>query len=265
LSEIKYAEPVIVSSDATPVEEKIIARKNVVYATQVNAESARAAGDKVKREPFTRFGFLKPKSKDVEFVSMNKFYEPLMVIRGRYLIDYFRRRSYAVIVDSSMESTCLVREFSSCNVTPLHDGVSVLNLEGEERLVRQVESLFVLDRQGRDSAQQELPSFPREEDANMAIEKFGIEEVPQDFDVECVRSRLVKRPSDTISVVNEVFAVSERSVIYFPRFRLTYRDVRTGKKGVVEFDGVTSKRVSKEKTVFSRCARIVKSVLGHKS
>jgi hypothetical protein len=49
-------------------------------------------------------------------------------------------------------------------------------------------------------------------------------------------------------IVNELFEANERVVIYVPRFRVVFRDVKTGKEKVAEFCGVTGKLIQKVDT-----------------
>ena len=72
-------------------------------------------------------------------------------------------------------------------------------------------------------------------------------EVSQGADLEIIRSKIIKRPKDISRLVNELFEVDERVVIYTPRFRLLYRNVKTGDEKAVEFDGVTAKRIQQSK------------------
>ena len=48
---------------------------------------ARVTGERLKNQLFTRYGFFKPKSEEIQFVSLEKFYEPYIVTSGRYFID----------------------------------------------------------------------------------------------------------------------------------------------------------------------------------
>jgi hypothetical protein len=79
------------------------------------------------------------------------------------------------------------------------------------------------------------------------MEAFGVEEVPAGADLEFIRARVVKRPKDVHRVVDEVFEVNERALIYAPRFRVLYRNGRTGEEKSMEFDGVTAGRIRRGK------------------
>jgi hypothetical protein len=58
-----------------------------------------------------------------------------------------------------------------------------------------------------------------------------------------MRERIAKRPKDMCRIVEETFDITERSVIYTPRYKLLFRNVKTGEERVLVLDGVTSKRI----------------------
>jgi len=59
-----------------------------------------------------------------------------------------------------------------------------------------------------------------------------------------VKARIVKRPPDVDNIENEVFEISEHTVIYSPIYEITFRNVKTGEEKVIRIDGVTAKIVS---------------------
>jgi len=102
---------------------------------------------------------------------------------------------------------------------------------------------LVLDQKGKDAVLNRLPSAPSEKNPEEVIEKFGIQELEENADVGFVRERIAKRPEGLSRIVEEVFEISERSVIYTPRFKLLFRNVKTGEEKVLVLDGVTSEKI----------------------
>jgi hypothetical protein len=100
-----------------------------------------------------------------------------------------------------------------------------------------------MDRNGRDEQVDNLPSAPSEKKPEKAIQEYGIEELPENADVDFVRARIAKRPQDISRIVEEVFEITERSVIYTPRFRLKFKNVTTGEEKILVLDAVTSKKL----------------------
>jgi hypothetical protein len=123
----------------------------------------------------------------------------------------------------------------------------VIRLEGEERLINEYKASLILDRYGREVALDRLPSAPSERNPKKTLATFGVQEVTHDVDLDCMRLRVIKRPADVNRIVSELFEVHDRAVIYTPRYRVVYRNTRTGEEKAVEFDGVTAEKIGETK------------------
>ncbi len=261
LTETVSVEKIVISAETTPVKENIVARKTIVYETLIDPTVIRVASEKLKHQLFTRFGLFKPKPEEIQFVSINKYYEPYIVVSGKYSIDYYRKCAYTVKVDKGVLEVILLKHkfVPEQAESSTAKGGSIIRPEGEERLVNEAKASFILDKYGRDATLERLPPAPSEKNPKKVIAKFSIEEVAQNVDVDFVRDRLVKRPNDIKRIVNEIFEVAERVVIYTPRFKLLYKNVKTGEEKALEFDGVTSNRIQQSEGAISQGMRIIKS------
>jgi hypothetical protein len=249
LTETVSDEKIVISTEPMPGNEscnqKIAERRTIVYETLVDPTVIKVAGEKLKDQLFARFGFLKPKPEEVQLVSMDKYYEPYMVISGKYLIDYYRKCTYAVNVGKEVLEVILLNSKFEPE-QPMDSSArdhKIIKLEGEERLTNEAKASLVLDRSGQDVTLDKLSSAPSERHPSKILAKFGVEEIAQDADLDIIRSRIIKRPKDINRLVNELFEVDERVVIYTPRFRVLYRNVKTGEEKMMEFDGVTARRI----------------------
>jgi hypothetical protein len=263
LTETVCKEPIVVSAGSAKAEENIVARKTIVYETLVDPTVLRVASEKLRTQLFSRFGLLKPKPEEIQFVSIDKYYEPYIVVSGRYVIDYYRKCTYNVRVEEGVQEVILFGNKIIPELPPYSDSKEgkALKLTGEERLVNEAKASFIFDRYGRDATLERLPSARPEKNPHKIMAKFGIEKVAENADVDFVRSRLVSRPSDVERIVAEIFEVGERVVIYTPKFRILYRNVKTGEERAMEFDGVTSERVQQRESAISQSIKIIKSRL----
>jgi len=263
LTETISNEQIVVSVENTATQENIVARKTIVYETLVDPTVIRVGSEKLKTQLFTRFGLLKPKPEEIQFVSIDKYYEPYIVVSGKYVIDYYRKCVYTVRVDEGVLEVILLdnKFIPERTATPMARERNTITLEGEERLVNEAKSSVIFDRYGRDATLERLPSAPSEKNPKEVIAKFGIEEVAQNADVDFVRGRLVKRPTDVKRIVTEIFEVGERVIIYTPQFRILYKNVKTGEEKALEFDGVTSEKIQQREGAISQGMRIIKSRL----
>jgi hypothetical protein len=241
LSEAKQIQPVVVPADPAWKKDKIAERKTVVYETHVDPTIIRVTGEKLKKQLFTKYGLFKPKPEEIQFVSLEKFYEPYVVISGRYFIDYFRKRAYVFRVDEPVREVVVLNN----KFTPENSGnARIIKLFGEERLVNEVKSFLIMDQEGRDAQVENLPSASSVKKPEKAIKKNGIKELPEDKDVDLLRARIARRPEEISRIVEEKFEVPERTVIYTPRFRVKFKNARTGEEKTLVIDGVLSKKIA---------------------
>jgi len=249
---------IVVEQKLSACTDKIVPRKTVVYETLVDPTVIKVAGERLKRQLFTKFGILKSNSSPIELVSMKKYYEPYIVISARYFLDYFRLCKYTVSIDEEVEEVILLNQ--KFYPKKFQNSVASIMLEGEERLVVEKKGFFMLAENGQEANLETLPSAPSEEHPEETIAKHSIIEIDSEADVDFVRKRLVHRPENLSRIVNEIFEIGERVVIYAPRFKLTYVNASTYQQKSIEFDGVTAKRIHDENPR-SRIARTIKSSL----
>lgn len=237
-------------TETAPTSEKIVERNVIVYKTLVDPTVVKVAGEKLKNKLFVRFGFLKPKPEEIQFVSIDKHYEPYIVINGKYIIDYYRKSAYIVNVDEKVQEVILFNQKlrPEPSKEPSGKGYKVIKLEGEEHLLYEDKASLILDRTGRDVPLKQLPSAPSEENPRKMLAELGENakkmEIVSDADVGILRSKILKRPTDIKRVVRELFEVTERAVIYTPIYEVLFQNTKTGEVKALEFDGVTSKRIS---------------------
>jgi hypothetical protein len=240
LTETEQTETVVISSEPSWKKENIIKRKTIVYETQMDPTVVRVSGERLKKQLFTQYGFFKPKSEDIQFVSLEKFYEPYVVISGRYVIDYFRESNYILKVDDGVKEVVIL---NNKFVTQDSRNAKLIKLFGEERLVNETRCFQIVDKNGRDAPVVNLPSAPSEKNPEKAIEKYEIAELPENADVDLVRAKIAVRPENISRIVEEIFEINERTVIYAPRFKVIFKNTRTNEEKTLVIDGVSSKRI----------------------
>jgi len=237
-------------TETAPTGEKIVERKLIVYKTLVDPTVVKMAGEKLKNKLFVRFGFLKAKPEEIQFVSVNKYYEPYIVVNGKYIIDYYRDCVYMVNVDEKVQEVILFNQKLKPKTAkePSARGYKVIKLEGEERLLYEDKASLILDKNGHEVPLQNLPSAPSEENPKKMLTELGENakklEIASDGEIGILRSKIVKRPKDIKRIVLELFEVTERALIYTPIYKVLFQNEKTGEVKAVEFDGVTSKRIS---------------------
>jgi len=233
----------------TPILEEIPERKIVVYKTLVDPTVVKIAGEKLKIKMFTRFLFLKPQPEEIQTVSVEKYYAPYFLVDGNYSIDYYRKRFYTFNVDRRVQEVILLEKTLTPDLPKKRANLSYksITLEGEERLLYENKVCLLLNEAGREVNPRQVPSAPCEEHPKKALKKFkenmkNVEAAPNK-EIDVLSSKIVKRPADVERVVQEQFQVSERSVIYKPVYKLTFKNVRTDEMKNVKIDGVTGRPI----------------------
>jgi hypothetical protein len=245
LTESVSEEKIVISAGTTPSSEKIAERDTIVYETHIEPNVIETIGEKIKAQLFTRFGFIKPKPEEIQLVSIDKYYEPYITVSGRYFVDYYRKCTYTVKVDNRVQEIILANQKYKPN-QPTNSSAKdnhVLKLQGEERLTTEVKACLILDKFGQEVSSGELTSATPEKNPKEILAAFGVKEIAQDADLDIIHSKILKRPKDINRLVTELFEVNERAIIYTPRFRALYTNVKTGEMKAVEFDGITAQRI----------------------
>jgi len=243
LTQTMNAEPVVISTETPTIKENIVERKTLVYQAPIDPSVIRVSGEKSKLGLFAKFGLFKPKSEEIQFVSMEEYYEPYMVMSGRYFLDYYRKCTYTFRVDDAVNEVVLLGHKFVPEGSVSGKNTRAVKVVGEERLNNETKVFLVLDKDGRDIAVDKLPSAPSEKNPQKIFKEFGITEFAENADVNIIKQRIAKRPADVSRIVEEVFEITERSVIYTPRFKLLFRNVKTGEEKILVLDGVTSEKI----------------------
>jgi hypothetical protein len=225
----------------SPFAEKIAPRQTIVYETLVDPAVIKITAENLKDQAFSKYGIIRTKPEEVAVASIDKYYEPIIKITGKYAIDYYRKRAWNLKVSDDTTEVILGIEKFKPKKTADWGGQTYMTIElkGEERVQQETSISLALDRDGRDISLKNLPAAPSEKNPEIILAKTGTPEVPAETDLSILRTRIFKRPDDASWIENELFEVTERLVIYVPRFKVTLKHAKTGKEKTLVFDAVT--------------------------
>jgi len=207
----------------------------------------------MKTELFTKFMFLKRKSKEIRIVSIDKYYEPYIVVDGEYTIDYSKMCVYPIEVDETMQEITFFGKKLRPEPLKNHPEIpcKAIKLTGEGRFRYENKAHIIFDSWWREVGLEQLPYVPFEEQPEKILKKVGKKfenvEIPAEKEIEILKSRIVQRPPDIAQVHKELFVVSERAVIYKPMYKITFQNIKTGEEATIIIDAVTG-RTHKELT-----------------
>ena len=126
--------------------QKIVDTRTVILKSKLNSKNVKLLGDKLKTGFFSRFGFLKPIPKDVLLVAFSKYYEPYILIGGKYSIDYCKRHNYVLKVEDETQAIFIDGKKLRPEPFSPRDRDKIINLVGEEHSHYENETYVVLDR-----------------------------------------------------------------------------------------------------------------------
>jgi hypothetical protein len=240
-------------SEIPPIPEKISKRKIIVYKSRVDPTIVKLTAEKMKYKLFTKAGFSKRRPEEVRVVSVDKYYEPYILIDAKYNIKYFKKRVYVLSVDPEVEEVKILGESYKPEIDTGYSREAggsrkVIRLEAEMWSSHQDKVYLVLDGEGREISPDQVPAAPSEDHPEEILKEFskktGMIQSSTQKEIELVKARIVKRPSDIAKIVDELFQVSEHAVIYNPVYEISFRNVKTGEEKLIKIDGVTAKIVS---------------------
>ena len=237
-------------TEVPEISERIAKRKVIVYKSRVDPTIVKLTAEKMKGRLFVKFGFSKPNPEEIRVVSVDRYYEPFILVDAKYNIDYYKTRVYTLDVGNETDEVRVLGETfrPETVVGPDEESRKVIRLEAQECLSYEDKAYIILDKTGREIPADQVPSAPSEDHPQKMLKEVGKKAGKLTFSprkgVEMVKARIVKRPPDADKIENEVFQIFEYAVIYSPIYEITFRNVKTGEEKSIRIDGVTAKIVT---------------------
>ena len=238
------------------IPEQISERKIIVYKSRVDPTIVKLTAEKMKYKLFGKVGFSKRRSEEIRVVSVDKYYEPYILIDAKYSVQYFKKRVFTLDVDPETDEVKIfgasykpeIEANPSGETGKTGESRKVIRLEAQLWSSYQDKAYLVLDKEGQEIPPDQVPAAPSEDHPEKILKEFskktGRVKVSPRKEIEMVKARIVKRPSDIAKIEDEIFQISEHAVIYSPIYEITFRNVRTGEERLVKIDGVSAKIIS---------------------
>ena len=242
--------------------QKVVDRKTAILKSRLDSNKARLIGEDQKNNLFQKFGFLKPRSDDISLVGFTKYYEPFIIIGGKYSVDYCKKHVFDIKTDDQMQNVFLGGQEFKFESLSAKKSSKVLRLVGEEHSHYENETYFILDRLMREAKPEKVPLAPFEnetENLGNFDEDFRKAKISLEEEINFLRSKIVKRPSDADAVIKEIFEITERLTIYKPVYELSFQNVKSAKVATILIDGVTGKLTIAKFTSVSEKAELTEN------
>ena len=232
-------------------EEKTPKRKLIVHKITVDPETVRNTIKKDKTRFFTKLGFLKPKHEEIECESVLLFYEPFLIAKTNYFLDYYVNKTYRTTVgDNATEVVVFGQSLKPEVVSERVKGVmkrshKEIVFNAQERVIHKAIEQIALNRTGREIDPTKLPSAPAEHEPEKVLKEYS--EKARKLGVSLfntLKDVICKRPPNIGSIVEEAFEVTEHTVVYTPMYEARCRHRKTGEIKIIPISGVTGKMLS---------------------
>lgn len=222
--------------------QKIVDTRTIILKPRLDSSMARLQGEQSKTSFFSKFGFLKPKPRDILLVAFGKYYEPYIVIGGKYSIDYCKRHNYALKVEDRTQAMFIDGKRMKPEPMSLQDKAKVIKLVGEEHSHYENETYVILDRMLQEVSSDNLFFAPFENEyETQPAAGFDLKkpQISMEEEISFLRSRVARRPADVAEIIREKFEINERTIIYSPVYELTYKNVKNGESITALINGIT--------------------------
>jgi hypothetical protein len=235
-------------TSVTQIPENIAQLKVIVYKSRVDAVTLKQKAEEMKNELFIK-RFSKPKTEDIHVVSVDKHYEPYILVDAKYRIEYYAKKTYSIEVNEQIEEVKILGESFKPQPEPIPGSEpkqfhNVISLEGQELFSNEDKVYLILDKNGKEISPDQVPIAPSEESPKKILRQFKKNtektSVSTQEVIELAKSRLIRRPADMGSINNELFQVTEHAIIYSPVYKITFRNIKTKEEKSVSIDGITA-------------------------
>jgi hypothetical protein len=230
------------------MKEKIAERKLIVHKIAFDQEAAENIVEKDKTKFFAKLGFFKPKHEDIECESVQLFYEPFLVAKANYFLDYYQKKTYAIRIDEDVSEVIAFGQ--TFKPEAMKEGIlkrpyKAIFFDAQERVVHRAATHMALNRTGREVDPTRLPSGPTELEPEKVLKKDRDRvrdlKISPDIILDKIRKRTTKRPPDAEKITEEIFEVIEYALVCIPVYEARCRRLKSGEIRILPISGVTGK------------------------
>jgi hypothetical protein len=230
------------------MKERIEERKIIVHKVAFDLEAAKNIVENDITRFFAKLGFFKPKHEDIECESVQLFYEPFMVAKANYFLDYYKKKTYTIKIDEDVSEVIAFGQ--TFKPEAVKEGIlrrpyKAVAFDAQERIIYRAATHMGLNRIGREIDPTRLPSGPTESEPEEALRKdsdrVGDLKISSDIILDKIRKRTAKRPPDAGRIIEEAFEVTEYVLVCTPIYEARCRQLKTGEIKIIPISGVTGK------------------------
>jgi len=222
--------------------QKIVEQKIVILKPRLDTANARFLGENNKTNFFTKHSFLKKQSTDISLVGFSKFFEPLILIGGKYSINYCKKQELKIECGHQAQKIFIGGEEVKLGPSDLGAPSRIVAFPAEEHYQYTNETYFVLDRFMRELSPEKIHLAPfeceQENDKTLNVDSRKVT-ISLAEEIAFLRHKIAKRPSDADVIIKEIFEINERMIIYSPMYELLFQNSRSASTVTILIDAIT--------------------------
>ncbi len=218
--------------------------KTIVLKPRLDRNDVRLIGENLKPQLFSKFGF-KHKPENTKLLASEQYFEPYLIIGGKYVLDYCKKHVMEAEVDKKTNKVFIAgQEFNSKEADPKTKR-RVLELAGEEYVHYEKQGYYILDRIKREVPPEKLPlsAFVLIEKNSELDYSFKRIHLSDEAQIDFLRSKIAQRPTDVAEIIKEIFDITDRTIANYPMYLLTFENAKKQKEQTVTVDGITGETV----------------------
>jgi hypothetical protein len=249
------------------IPETIVQRKVIVFKPSFGIKAVRKIAEKTKNQMFKKYLFLKSKPEETKIDSIDKYFEQYIVIDGKYIVDYSKNWNHLIQVDEEMQKLKISNKYFEPKLSKNHLELpyKILELKGTGRFYHESRLRIIFDQKWNEVGLERLPYLPFEEEPQELLEETENQPQEKEFtaekEVDILKGKIFKRPSDTLKIYSEIFKVTERALIFKPMYKVRTSHTKTQKKVTFLIDGGNGKITLNQKEEPNTSIKVPKDIV----
>ena len=232
-------------SQIETLPQSIADTKTIVLKPRLDEGDIQLIGEKIKSRLFCKFGF-KPKNRDIRLLGSERYFEPFLIIGGKYTIEYCKKHAFEVNVNEKTSKVFVAgQEFTSEPSDPKAAN-KIISITGEEHIHHERQTYFVLDRMKREISPEKIPIAPFDVQKENYEHKFHFKSIiiPDKAQIEFLKTKIAKRPADVAEIIKETFDITDRTIVYYPIYQLTFENRKNKSDRTLSINGITGEIIA---------------------
>jgi len=220
--------------------QSIVDTKTIILKPRLDQGDVQLIGEEIKPRLFSKFGF-KSKPEHVKLLGSEIYFEPYLIIGGKYSLDYCKKHVFKVNVEESTTKVYVAgQEFKSVQSGPKATGRTI-KMTGQENAHHERQAYFILDRLKREISPDRLPisPFDIQKDHTEHSSSFKSINISDETQIEFLKAKIATRPADVAEIIREIFDITDRTIAYYPMYQLTFENIRNDTEAVITINAIT--------------------------